>query len=291
MLRLRVFLPIAASLLLLAGCDLEDFAGSDRYSEDFHYNYPLKPGGRITLENFNGSIEITGWDQPNVDISGTKYASSVEARDAIKIEVQPSSDSVSIRTVRPSGYRSNLGARYVVRVPRHTELDRITSSNGGIRVSQIDGPARLKTSNGTIRASNVGGPLNAGTSNGTIELDGVNGDCTLKTSNGRVKAGAVRGSFDATTSNGSVDVSVDELRSSGMRVTTSNGGITVRLPSGINARLTAQTSNSSISSEFDLRQQSQASKHHLAGTIGTGGPLLDLSTSNGNIRVVRQPGA
>ena len=28
-------------------------------------------------------------------------------------------------------------------------------------------------------------------------------------------------------------------------------------------------------------------KHHLEGTLGSGGPLIDLSTSNGSIRIVR----
>src|SRR5579864_2540922 len=101
MLRRSVFVPLAG-MLFLAGCDWQDFGSSERYSQDFHYSYPLKPGGRVSLENFNGTIEITGWDQPTVDVSGAKYASSVEARDAIKIEVNATSDSVSVRTIRPS---------------------------------------------------------------------------------------------------------------------------------------------------------------------------------------------
>jgi len=288
--RRRVFLPLATGLLLLAGCDIEDFGSSDRYSEDFHYSYPLQPGGRVSLENFNGSVEISGWEQPNVDVSGTKYASTIEARDAIKIEITAAPDAVAIRTVRPSSHRSSLGARYVLRVPRHAQLDRITSSNGGIRVNQVDGPARLKTTNGAIRASNLGGALDGTTSNGTIELDSVKGDCIVKTSNGRVRAEGVRGAFDASTSNGSVDAAVDELHAGGVRVSTSNGGITVRLPGNLNARLIARTSNSSIATDFELHSQGEMSKHRREGTIGTGGPLVDLATSNGNIRLLRQSG-
>jgi DUF4097 and DUF4098 domain-containing protein YvlB len=286
---LRVFLPVAG-LLLLASCDWEDFVSSERYSEDFHYSYALQAGGRLSVENFNGTIDITGWDQPNVDISGSKYGSTVEARDAIKIEIHADAGSVSIRTIRPSAYHSNLGARYVVRVPRRVELDRITSTNGSIHVSQIDGPVRLKSTNGGIRASSITGSLDGVTSNGSIELDGIKGDCTVKTSNGRVKAEAVRGSVDASTSNGSVDLSVDEMHSNGVRVSTSNGGVTVRLPSRTSARLMARTSNSSVSTDFELQNQGERSKHRLEGTIGTGGPLLDLVTSNGSIHVVRQAG-
>src|SRR2546427_2428065 len=109
----RLFLFMG--ILLLAGCDWEDFGSSERYSTDFHYNYPLKSGGRVSLDNFNGSVEIAGWDQETVDVSGAKYGPTPEARDAIKIEVTPAPDSVTIRTVRPSE-RRNVGARYVLRV-------------------------------------------------------------------------------------------------------------------------------------------------------------------------------
>src|SRR5262245_57695932 len=122
---------LCAGLLVLAGCDLEDFGSSTQYSTDFHYSYPLKSGGRVTVETFNGSVEIAGWDQETVDISGAKYGATPEARDAIKIDIAPSPDSVAIRTIRPVE-RRNVGARYVLRVPRRAQLDRITTSNGSM---------------------------------------------------------------------------------------------------------------------------------------------------------------
>jgi DUF4097 and DUF4098 domain-containing protein YvlB len=274
-------------VLLLAGCDWEDFGSSDRYSTDFHYNYPLKSGGRVSLDNFNGSVEIAGWDQETVDVSGAKYGPTPEARDAIKIEVTPAPDAVTIRTVRPSE-RRNVGARYVLRVPRQAQLDRITTSNGSLRLNNVEGAARLKTSNGSLKVFNLAGNLDGGTSNGSVELENVKGDCTVKTSNGRVRAQGVRGAFDASTSNSSVDAALDELRAGGVRVSTSNGGITVRLARAVNARLMAHTSNASISTDFDLTSRGPSDKHRLEGTIGSGGPVLDLSTSNGSIHVVKQ---
>jgi DUF4097 and DUF4098 domain-containing protein YvlB len=85
-----------------------------------------------------------------------------------------------------------------------------------------------------------------------------------------------------------VDAALDELRPGGVRVSTSNGGITVRLARAVNARLMARTSNASISSDFDVTERGASDKHRLEGTIGSGGPVLDLSTSNGSIRVVKQ---
>ena len=65
-----------AGLVILAGCDFEEFADSQRYTEDFHHTYELKSGGRLSVENFNGPVEIYGWDKNQVEIHGTKYAST-----------------------------------------------------------------------------------------------------------------------------------------------------------------------------------------------------------------------
>src|SRR5690349_6457786 len=100
------YLFLCAGVLMLAGCDWEDFGSSTQYSTDFHYSYPLNPGGHVSLENFNGSVEIAGWDQNTVDIGGAKYGATPEARDAVKIDISHAADSVSIRTIRPSERRN-----------------------------------------------------------------------------------------------------------------------------------------------------------------------------------------
>src|SRR5207248_681109 len=102
-----------------------------------------------------------------------------EARDAIKIDIAPSPDSVTIRTIRPSE-RRNVGARYILRVPRRTQLDRVTTSNGSMRVNDLAGAARVKTSNGSLKVFKLAGNFDGGTSNGSVELEGIQGDCSVK---------------------------------------------------------------------------------------------------------------
>lgn len=72
-----------------------------------------------------------------------------------------------------------------------------------------------------------------------------------------------------------------------MRINTSNGHITLHLPLEANARVLARTSNASITSEFDVRAEGELNKTRMDGVIGTGGPLLDLSTSNASIRLLK----
>jgi DUF4097 and DUF4098 domain-containing protein YvlB len=203
----------------------------------------------------------------------------------------------------------NCGASFVLRVPKKVTLDRIDSSNGSMRIEAIEGPARVSTSNGAIRTWGLKGDLDARTSNGSIEVNQFQGAASLRTSNGRIRAEGVRGNFDAQTSNASIDVTIAELDSGRpLRLSTSNGSITavlekwnnndivahssnssvnLRLPDTINANLKAYTSNGSISSDFDVTTR-ELSKTHIDGKIGSGGSLIDLSTSNGSIRLMKR---
>jgi hypothetical protein len=308
--RRLLFVPLAAVSLILAGCDFEDLGDSNRFKEDFSFSFPLKDGGRIDLDNFNGSVEITAWDRDSVDITGQKYASTQDLLEAMKIDIVPSPDSIRIRTVRPVERRGNMGARYILRVPRHVMLDRIMSSNGSIRVVGVQGDARLRSSNGSINISDLKGALEANTSNASIELRQFDGSANLRTSNGSIRVDRVKGAFEAITSNagidarlkdmdparpirvetsnGNINLTLEQMKGHELRANSSNGSITIRLPDAIAAKVRAQTSNSSITSDFDvLVKGGLKSKTRLEGTIGDGAGLIDLGTSNGSIRLLK----
>jgi len=311
--RRKLMVPaVAAGMLVLAACDIEDFNigdnGGGRYTQDFHYSFPLKAKGRLIVESFNGSVEISAWDKDTVDISGTKYARTQQWADELKIETSNTPESVSVRAIRPSQWRNNQGARFVIKVPSGAMLDRITTSNGSIRTIDCTGPAHLRTSNGPIRVETLRGSLDAQTSNGGIDLIDIEGDVMARSSNGHIHAEGLRGGFDARTSNGGINARIErtdhsvraessngsvELTlpadlTSDVRASTSNSGITVKLPASANARVLARTSNSSVSTDFDMRVHGNISRNHMDGVIGSGaGPLIDLTTSNGGIRLLK----
>jgi hypothetical protein len=302
-----ICLPMLA--IFLAGCDDLDInlGGFDRYREDFHSSFALTAGGSLRLENFNGSVEISGWDKNTVDIDGTKYANTEYRLKEMKIDIVPSANSISIRTLPPLDHRGSAGARYTIHVPRKTELIGIASSNGPIRVEDIQGNSHLRTSNGGVHANRLTGSLEVQTTNGTVEVSDITGDTTLRSSNGTIRADVRKGRFGASTSNGSITVHLIEPDSSPVRLESSNGhieltmdaerevrantsnsSIIVRMPSSAGASVIAHTTNSSITCDFDVSVHGgEISKHRLEGTIGKGGPLLDLGTSNGSIKILR----
>jgi DUF4097 and DUF4098 domain-containing protein YvlB len=304
--------PVLAGLFLFTTCEALDWGDwGEHYREDFHYTYNFNPGGRLALENANGAVEISSWDRNSIEISGTKFASSRDMLSQIKIEVSNSPDSVRVRTVMPSNsWHGSRGASYIIHVPRRVVLDEIRTSNGAIRVNDIEGAVRLRTSNGAIQASTVKGETEVETSNGAIDLSDVGGNVRAHTSNGPIRGRVRGGSLDAGTSNGAIEVAVEDApgnwpikadSSNGridltvgghvpdIRATTSNSSISVRLPASTSARLQADTSHGSITTDFDVTVHGGTlGKSHLAGVIGSGGPLIELSSSNGSIRVLKR---
>jgi len=298
---------LSAALLSLTSC-IVGVGDWERYSKDFHFSYPMKGGGRLSVETFNGSVDISGWDQDTVDISGTKYGPTQEEADNLKVDVENGSDGVSIRVPRPTNRRNNQGARLTIKIPRNALLDRVITSNSSIHIQDGAGPAHVRTSNGSIDVTDLHGELEAETSNSAIELDSVDGDVRAHTSNAHIRAERINGSVEANTKNGGVNVDImrtdKSVRidtsnngvdltlppkfSSGVHVETNNAPITLRMSNGTNARISARTNNASIDTAFEVRAQGELSRNRLEGVIGSGGPLIDLTTSNGNIHLLER---
>ncbi len=298
---------LLAASLSLTSC-IVGVGDWERYSKDFHSSYPMKGGGRLTVETFNGAVDISGWDQDTVDISGTKYGPSQQEADNLKVEIENGADGVSIRVPRPTDRRNNQGARLTIKIPRNAVLDRVTTSNSSIHLEDGAGPAHLRTSNGAIHVSNFHGELGTETSNGPIELERVDGDVRAHTSNGHIRAERINGSVEAEsrnggvnidvtstdksiridTSNNSVELTLPPKFSSSVHAQTNNSSITIRMSAGTNARISARTSNASIDTDFEVRAQGELSRNRLEGVIGNGGPLIDLATSNGSIHLLKR---
>ncbi len=310
---LRIALP-AIVAIAFPGCDLEEMtAGSARFKEEFRHTYELTSGGRLSVESLNGSIEIAGWNKEEVEITGEKYASSQELLDALEVDIVATGDLLQARAVKPSGRHGNMGVRFVIHAPRTVDLGGISSSNGGITISGIEGNARVKTSNGGIQISDLSGNIEASTSNGAVNLRDTGGSAILRTSNGSITAERVSGYFsaktsngkitatvsgeheggrpiEATSSNGAIELTLLEQPQSDVIVSTSNASITFHVPPGIRADLKASTSNAPVKTDLEVTVRGAQGKSRLEGSINGGGPLLNLESSNGMIQLLeREP--
>ncbi len=294
--------------LVLAGCDLDTLETAG-VTEEFRQEFAMKPGGRLSVDNQNGSVEVTGWDRDRIEIEGTKFASDKAALAELKVDIRDTGGSFEVRTLRPAAWtrHSRGGVRYRIHVPRKTRLDRFGSTNGSLRAGAIDEQVKMRTTNGSIVLSQVNGDADLGTTNGKVELRDLSGDAVVHTTNGDIVASGVKGRVDASTTNGGIEVSAVELgngassrlhtTNGGIRLTvdsfrggdidadTTNGAIKLRIPAGVNADLRASTTSAKIHTDFPVQHLIESKGRRLDAKLGSGGPRIGLRTSNGSIHI------
>jgi len=228
-----------------------------RYTEEFHQTYPLAAGGRVELDNINGAVHITAWDQNVVKVDAVKYAGSKERLDEARIEVEAGSDYVSIRTKYPDhnhtfngGWNDPAGVEYTLMVPRAARLDEIKLINGPLDIHGVAAE---------VRASCI---------NGRMVAEGLQGRVKLETINGRMEA------------------HFDRLANSPVELSSVNGSVELTLPSDVKAELEASSVSGSIDDDFGLHvRHHRFVGHDLRGELGGGGTHIRVSNVNGRIEI------
>jgi len=258
--RILLYLAIFAISLVCSGTALTQ--KSDELREEFHQTYKLTPNGRVSLENINGAVHITTWDQIEVKVDAIKHAYSQERLSEAKIEVESDADSLRIKTTYP--YRnlsfSNDDERrnqnpasveYTLTVPRNARIDSVEVINGAVDIRSVTGSVKASSINGEVRA------------------DGLAGDVKLSTVNG-----AAHATFGDLTNVRIVTVG------------SVNGSVELVIPSDVNAQIRANTVHGAIKNDFGIPvRHGQYVGRDLSATLGRGGIQIRLDNVNGEINI------
>jgi DUF4097 and DUF4098 domain-containing protein YvlB len=205
------------------------------------------PRGQVVISNVAGRIEVIGWDQPQVAVSGT-LASGVE-----RLDVTSSAKRTEIRVVLPKLSLHTADAKLTIHVPRASTLD-VSTVSADIEVKQLSGVQRLQT---------VSGDVGTDVMQSDVELKTISGDTRLR---GTGQAGVVRastvsgnivleqgaGALEATTVSG--DLVVDLRPLSNLRVRTTSGDLKLNAQLARDARLDIET----VSGDMHVRAPGEA---------------------------------
>ena len=122
--------------------------------------------------------------------------------------------------------------------------------------------------------------------NGRLDIQDVIGEVHASCVNGRIEAHNLQGRASLNTVNGSLDAHVEQLPSSGVKLSSVNGKLHVTLPSDASAEVEASTVSGNISNDFGLAAiRHQYVGHSLHGQLGGGGAMVKLSNVNGTIEI------
>jgi len=110
------------------------------------YHADLAPGGLIHVENSSGELNITGWDQPTVEIVATRYTFREDTprekeRTAVELKRIQVVKTVSNNelTITTSGKRARgINLDYQIMIPRDSRLV-VRHRNGAVIVLNVGG--------------------------------------------------------------------------------------------------------------------------------------------------------
>ena len=214
--------------------------------------------GRLSVDaNRNGGVTVKGWLRNEVLVRARVEASAPNEGAAVNLASRVFIDSSGgqVRVTGPESVDNNnswWSVSYEIFVPQNTDLT-VTARNGGINISDVRGQIRFEGRNGGVHLKRLAGDVIGSTVNG-----GVQAELTGTIWDGRQ-----------------------------LEVTTQNGGVTVTMPSSYSARIQAESERGGFQSDFPVTAQGNLRPRRLDFNVGSGGPLIHVTTTNGRVSFTR----
>ncbi len=298
---------VAALSLSLAACEVNLNTEGLTAKEKKTFTVTGQPD--LTLETFEGSIEIHSWDRNEVEVEVEKRGMEQALLDQMTIEAEQQGDRITLRVTGPNsvsrgginiGVHISPAARLYVAVPRKVKINAKTA-DGSVRVENVEGTLVARTSDGSIVLDRVVGDIEARSGDGSIRIQKAEGRVDVETNDGSITLDAKPTVLRAKSGDGSIRLQVEPetKMTDAWDVATSDGSVTITLPDGFNAEIDAETSDGSVRSSYPGLEVSRGEgegegdrererrRRELRAKLGEGGPLLKVRTGDGTIRFER----
>jgi DUF4097 and DUF4098 domain-containing protein YvlB len=156
---------------------------------------------------------------------------------------------------------------------------------GDTHFEHIRGPIKFHTSRTDFQLGRLDGEIEIG-NNEQLTASNAVGPVTLTTYSRNITLDRIAGTVFVTNRNGSVDVtSAPPL--SNVTIENRNGSVAVTVPEQSGFAYQFDATNGDIQSDFPEIKNSEEDNHKniVSGTIGKGGPLLRITTSQGDVSI------
>lgn len=227
----------------------------------------VAPGRQIEIKGVFGNIRAVRAAGSQTVVTATRIGTA-EAVDAVRIEAVTHAQGITVCAVYPD---------VPGREPNACEpglAGNMSVWDGGRGVVRVDFVIQVPD----------GVAFVGRTVTGTVEAVGLDGDAYLHAVSGALRV-STAGVATATTVAGSVTATIGLADwGRGLEFATTAGDLDITIPSGTNADVWASAPSGRISTAFPLRPSASGG---MRGTIGSGGPLLRLTTLSGDITLRR----
>ncbi len=176
----------------------------------------------------------------------------------------------------------------LIETPAELDLEARTS-DGALKVYDVNGTIALHTSDGSVDVSDVSGAVRLVASDGSIRMHNVSGTLESKSSDGHVSIDGKLTGIQVHTSDGGLEVTLAEgsQLTTSSRIEASDGSVKIRLPRTMAADLEIHTSDGHIDCQLPLTMSGYNSGggHNIRGRLNAGGTPLTIHTSDGNVTI------
>jgi len=143
--------------------------------------HPVRPGDRVTINNFAGDVVVTTWDESRVEVRaertgwGADHEMAQDRAESMPLDVQQRAGEVRIEahSAVPSGVGllnlQRMTSDLAISVPRDVDLS-ITTKGGDVVVSGHHGQVAVTTSQGDVAIDGATGAVEVETVDGNIIL-------------------------------------------------------------------------------------------------------------------------
>jgi len=168
------------------------------------------------------------------------------------------------RIVDTDLYR-NVAIGYEVTVPEATSVHSVVGSGGQTIRGPLQGRIDATAGSGRIRVEDATGDVQVTTGSGGLRLAGIHGGVRARAGSGGIR--------------------LDGQPTAPWSLRTGSGEIRISVPADSAFEVDASTGSGGIRSDQSVVVTGERSRQHLHGTVRGGGPLVELATGSGGIRI------
>lgn len=272
------------------------------FAEDVDRTIDASPDGHVDVSNISGSVEVTGWSQNTVRVTGTL------GRNVEELILERDGDKVLIKVKVPKRGGRGIDSELLINVPQNSSID-IGTVSADIDVIDVTGEQGLHTVSGDVNTEHTGADIRAESVSGDVEITGdhADGEVSASSVSGDVRLFRLAGDVEVESVSG--DVAVEEgsferanletvtgelrfegeLREGGkLTIDSVNGDVDAEFSGNVSARFDIDTFNGKIRNCFGPKAE-RSSRYgpgwELQFTEGSGDGRVMISTLNGNITV------
>jgi DUF4097 and DUF4098 domain-containing protein YvlB len=153
---------------------------------------------------------------------------------------------------------------------------------GTTHLEHITGLVLFETSRTHFEAARIAGDFSVGSD--SLDANEVLGPVVLKTHDKNITLDRVQGSITIANRNGTVSTT-STVPLAAINIQNTHGSVDLGVPENSGFSLSAKTKNGDIENDFGLSAQGDDDQHSITGTVGTGGPSVSITTSDGDITI------